>query len=92
MLGVDDFILLLTHHWARDTSIFLIEDQRLVFVMIMLFLIYIGCRPAELVHAAKGKVATNRDQAHEDDNWDNECESLDELKDNNEPTYNNSEP
>jgi hypothetical protein len=57
----------------------------------MLLLIYTGCRPAELVHAAKGKIATDRDQTYEDDNWDNECESLDETKDD-DPTYESPEP
>ncbi len=64
MLGADDLILLLTHHWARDTSIFPTEDQRLTLAAIMLLLIYTGCRPAELVDAAKRK-ATSRDPAYE---------------------------
>jgi hypothetical protein len=91
VLGADDLILLLTHHWARDTSIFPTEDQRLALATIMLLLIYTGCRPAELVHAAKGKIAADRDQTYEDDNWDNECESLDETK-GDDPTYESPEP
>jgi integrase len=66
VLGADDLILLLTHHWARDTSIFPTEDQRLVLAAIMLLLIYTGCRPAELVDAAKGNAAS-RQQAYKDD-------------------------
>lgn len=57
----------------------------------MLFLIYTGCRPAELVDAAKGKIAIGRDQTYEDVNWDNECEGLDETKDDG-PIYENPEP
>jgi integrase len=91
VLRADDLILLLTHHWARDTSIFPTEDQRLALATIMLLLIYTGCRPAELVYAAKGKIATDRDQIYEDDNWDNECESLDETKDD-DPIYESPEP
>lgn len=91
VLGADDLILLLIYHWARDISIFPIEDQHLAFVIIMLLLIYIGCRSTELVHIAKGKVATDRDQTYEDDNWDNGCESLNGSKDN-DPTYENPEP
>jgi hypothetical protein len=91
VLGADDLILLLTHHWARDTSIFPTEDQRLALATIMLLLIYTGCRPAELVHAAKGKIATGRDHTYEDDNWDNDCESLNETKDD-DPIYESPEP
>ncbi|KAL9111830.1 MAG: hypothetical protein Q9187_007868 [Circinaria calcarea] len=61
MLGADDLILLLTHHWVWDTSIFPTEHQRLTLAAIMLLLIYTGCRPAELVDAAKRK-ATSRTQ------------------------------
>ncbi|EDN93943.1 predicted protein [Sclerotinia sclerotiorum 1980 UF-70] len=91
VLGADDLILLLTHHWARDTSIFPTGDQRLALATIMLLLIYTGCRPAESVDAAKGKIAIGRDQTYEDDNWDNECEGLDKTKDD-DPIYENPEP
>lgn len=76
MLGADDLILLLTHHRARDISIFPTEDQRMALVTIMLLLIYTGCRPAELVDAAKRK-ATCREQAYEDDDWDSGYDSSD---------------
>jgi hypothetical protein len=90
VLGADDLILLLTHHWARDTSIFPTEDQRMALATIMLLLIYTGCRPAELVDAAKRK-ATSREQAYEDDNWDSGYDSSDGVKDD-DPTYENPEP
>jgi hypothetical protein len=38
-----------------DTSIFPTEDDRHDVSTIMLFQSYTGCRPAELVHASKGK-------------------------------------
>jgi hypothetical protein len=90
VLGADDLILLLTHHWARDTSTFQTEDQRLSLAAIMLLLIYTGCRPAELVDAAKRK-ASCREQAYEDDRWDSRYESLDEVKDE-DPVYEGLEP
>lgn len=90
MLRADDLILLLTHHWAPDTSIFPTEDQRLALATIMLLLIYTGCRPAELVDAVKRK-ATGHEQAYEDDNWDIACESSNETTDDG-PIYENSEP
>jgi len=90
VLGADDLILLLTHHWARDTSIFPTEDQRLTLAAIMLLLIYTGCRPAELVDAAKRK-ATSRDPAYEDDNWDSGYDSTDDVQDN-DPAYGKVEP
>ncbi|KAI9729333.1 MAG: hypothetical protein M1818_008540 [Claussenomyces sp. TS43310] len=55
VLGADDVLLLLTHLWARDTSIFPTEHQRLAVAAIMLLSIYTGCRPAELVDASKRK-------------------------------------
>ncbi|KAL9107289.1 MAG: hypothetical protein Q9187_008450, partial [Circinaria calcarea] len=84
MLGGDDLILLLTHHCARDTSIFPTEDQRLTLAAIMLLLIYTGCRPAELVDAAKRKATS--DPAYKDDNWDSGYDSTDDVQDN-DPTY-----
>ncbi|KAJ8069839.1 hypothetical protein OCU04_000253 [Sclerotinia nivalis] len=52
----------------------------------MLLLIYTGCQSAELVDTVKGKITTDRNQKYEDDNWDNECESLDETKDDDPKT------
>lgn len=51
VLGVDDLLLLLNCHWARDTSVFPIERHRVQFSLILLLLYGIGCRPAELVDA-----------------------------------------
>lgn len=100
MLGSDDLLLLLTHLWARDTSIFPTEDQRLSFATIMLLLIYTGCRPAELVDAQRknanasgqvGEKATSRKQKDADDNWDSGYESMDEPGDGN-PVYDRPDP
>ena len=55
MTGPDDLLLLLVQHWARDKSIFPTEDDRLDLPTIMLFQSYTGCRPAELVHAPRGR-------------------------------------
>ena len=55
MTGPDDLLLLLVHHWARDKSVFPTEDDRLDLPTIMLFQSYTGCRPAELVHAPRGR-------------------------------------
>ena len=98
MLGSDDLLLLLTHLWARDTSIFPTEDQRLALATIMLLLMYTGCRPAEMVDAqkvkgqdkAKGK-ATNRQQEDNNDNWDSGYESMDESG-GDDPVYDNPDP
>ena len=55
--GPDDLLLLLTHHWARDESVFPTEDDRHDVATIMLFQAYTGGRPAEFVHASKGKAS-----------------------------------
>jgi hypothetical protein len=53
VLGVDDLLLLLTHHWARDTSTFSTERHQVQFALILFILAYRGCQPAELVDAGK---------------------------------------
>lgn len=53
VMGVDDLLLGLTHHWARDASVFPTEDDRLDLPTIMLFQAYTACRPAELVDATR---------------------------------------
>ena len=53
VLGVDDLLLLLNYHWARDTSTFPTERHRVQFPLILLLLFATGCRPAELVDAKK---------------------------------------
>jgi hypothetical protein len=55
--GPDDLLLLLTQHWARDESVFPTEDDRHDVATIMLFQAYTGGRPAEFVHASKGKAS-----------------------------------
>lgn len=37
LAGKDTLLLLLTHHWARDESIYRTEDDRLDFATILLF-------------------------------------------------------
>ena len=53
VLGLDDVLLLLTHLWAKDAYIFLIEDQRHVLTTILPLLIFIGARPVELIDIIK---------------------------------------
>jgi hypothetical protein len=53
--GPDDLLLLLTHLWARDKSVFPTEDNRHDVATVMLFQAYTGGRPAEFVHTSKGK-------------------------------------
>jgi len=55
VLSIDDLLLLLNYHWARDTSTFPIERHRVQFALILLLLFATGCRPAELVDAKKKK-------------------------------------
>lgn len=50
---MDDLLLLLNHHWARDTSTFSTERHRVQFALILLLLFGTGCRPAELVDGKK---------------------------------------
>jgi len=57
VMGPDDLLLLLTHHWARDTHTYPIEDQRLTVAAIMLMAVYTGCRLGELTDASKGRAA-----------------------------------
>ncbi|KAH6696594.1 hypothetical protein BKA61DRAFT_251279 [Leptodontidium sp. MPI-SDFR-AT-0119] len=53
VLGVDDLLLLLNHHWARDTSTSPTERHRVQFALILVLIFDTGCRPAELVDARK---------------------------------------
>ena len=57
VVGPDDLLLLLVQHWARDESVFPTEDDRHDLATIMLFNAYTGGRPAEFVHASKGKAS-----------------------------------
>jgi hypothetical protein len=74
VLGVDDLLLLLTHHWARDTSTFPTERHRVQFALILLLLAYTGCRPAELVDAAR-KRTPDSDLDDDDDDTMIDAES-----------------
>jgi len=53
VLGVDDLLLLLHHHWVRDTSTFPTERHRVQYPLLLLLLSGTGCRPTELVDARK---------------------------------------
>lgn len=55
VLGVDDLLLGLTHHWTRDRSVFPTEDDRLDLATIMLFQSYTAGRPAEFVDGTKSR-------------------------------------
>ena len=55
VMGVDDLLLGLTHHWSRDRSVFPTEDDRLDLPTAMLFQAFTACRPAELVDASKAR-------------------------------------
>jgi hypothetical protein len=57
VVGPDDLLLLLVQHWARDKSVFPTEDDRHDLATIMLFNAYTGGRPAEFVHASRGKAS-----------------------------------
>jgi hypothetical protein len=50
-MGVDDLLRVLLYHWAKDTSVFPNERQRLQLATILLFAAYTSSRPAELVDA-----------------------------------------
>ena len=66
--GPDDLLLLLTYHWARDEAVFPTEDDRHDVATIMLFQAYTGARPAEYVHASKGKAS--QDPLGEAEEWE----------------------
>jgi hypothetical protein len=63
VLGVDDLLLLLNCHWARDKSVYRTERQRVQYALILLLLFGTGCRPAELVDAKRKR----RDNPGSDD-------------------------
>ncbi|TVY14767.1 hypothetical protein LARI1_G008250 [Lachnellula arida] len=75
VLGVDDLLLLLNYHWARDTSTFSTERHRVQFALILLLLFGTGCRPAELVDAKKKRKDTEFD---DDDLDDDDLEVIDD--------------
>ncbi|KAM7189730.1 Protein of unknown function (DUF3435) domain containing protein [Rhypophila sp. PSN 637] len=55
VLGIDDLLLGLAHHWSRDRSVFPTEDNRLDLATIMLFQSYTAGRPAEFVDGTKSR-------------------------------------
>jgi hypothetical protein len=68
VLGVDDLLLLLNYHWARDTSTFPTERHRVQFALILLLLFATGCRPAELVDGKKKRRRPGLDDNTDDVN------------------------
>ncbi|TVY90451.1 hypothetical protein LAWI1_G007273 [Lachnellula willkommii] len=84
VLGVDDLLLLLNHHWARDTSTFSTERHRVQFALLLLLLFGTGCRPAELVDAKKKRKDTSFDDNDLDDN------DLEAVDDDDPPVINKS--
>ena len=68
---MDDLLLLLNYHWARDTSTFPTEQHRVGFALILLLLFGTGCRPAELVDGRKKR----RDEV---DSENDDLEALDD--------------
>jgi|SRR5579862_9455503 len=60
MMNVDDLLLVLTHHWARDTSSFPTERQRVQLPMILITAAYTASRPQELVDAGRKKKMPDR--------------------------------
>ncbi|KAI9808022.1 MAG: hypothetical protein M1827_007547 [Pycnora praestabilis] len=48
VMGVDDLLLVLTHHWAKLKSVFPNERQRVQLPRILLFAAYTASRPGEL--------------------------------------------
>lgn len=100
VLGTDDLLLLLTHHWGRDTSVFPTEDQQLRFATAMLISLFTGCRPAELVDASKRK--TNQQSRQDaknakitevtDEIDDDGAENTKRVYDSDDPDYNRQDP
>jgi hypothetical protein len=86
-------LLLLTHHWVRDTCVFPTEDQRLRFAAALLFAIFTGCCLAELVDGSRRKAGP---QASWDDPDDPDLEGLDcegqDLKQSEDPDYEKPDP
>ena len=106
VLGPNDILLLLTHHWARDTCTFPTEDQRVSFAAILLFFIYTGCRPAELVDSSKSRngCQASWDDLDDPDSEGPDCEGQDleqsedldcegqDLKQSEDPDYDKPDP
>jgi hypothetical protein len=95
--GPDDLLRMLVQHWAPCEHVYSTENDRHDVATIMLFQAYTGGRPAEFVHASKGKAsedplgerektskkAHSRKAAH--CNYDDEPESDDDSDDGDKP-------
>jgi hypothetical protein len=65
VMNIDDLLLALTHHWARDTSNFPTERQRVQLPMVMITAAYTASRPGELVDAGRKRKKKIPDQKKE---------------------------
>ena len=74
--GPDDLLLMLVQHWARDESVYPTEDDRHDVATMMLFQAYTGGRPAEFVHASKGKASEDPLGEKEASNKDEDFEKV----------------
>jgi hypothetical protein len=79
VMNVNDVFLVLHHHWARDTSIFPDERQRLQLAFLALLSGYTGTRPGALVYVKRNaKVLTEcaipRDDERDEEYSDSEDE------------------
>jgi hypothetical protein len=103
VLGSDDVLLLLTHLWARDTCTFPTEDQRHGLATVLLFSLFTGARPAELVDAMKRSAPLRYPWEHADEpeldkegsegNTDDlDDENLDVKDHPDDPDYNRPDP
>jgi hypothetical protein len=54
VLGVDDFYLVLRHHWGRCRHVYAVEKLRIYIATVLLALAYTGARPAEWVESRTG--------------------------------------
>ena len=57
-MNVDDFLLLLHHHWALSTDYYTIERERVQLALIILFMACTTARPSTLVEGG-GYYGTN---------------------------------
>jgi hypothetical protein len=53
VMGADDFLLLMHHHWASDTNCYPLGHNRLDMALAPIFGISSGCRPASLMRTQK---------------------------------------
>jgi hypothetical protein len=82
VVGTDDLVHLLTYHWTLDTSIYPTEDDRLDITTLILFQLYTGCRPAELVHIYKTKGCYDPLADPEQDNFNDGVDEASGTSDN----------